>query len=99
MMNEKEPTVVNLTIDWRLLVILGIAIGLVLFAFSAVHAQSGGPVDVNDLTETAPVNLPAASDPPPTLVECSAGLLPTVNGECVPIEAIRRAVHLPRQRR
>jgi hypothetical protein len=83
---SRDVLTVNVNLDWRILVILGV-IGVVLaFTYSVAVAQGGEPPNVNevqvepsvDVAETQPVTVP---DPPEGQ---SGDLAYTINGQWVP---------------
>lgn len=94
-MRPKDELILQLNIDWRILLVIGAIIGLLVLAYSSVHAQDVGPINVNELAEqeaAAQPALAASVDSAPPLVECAEGLLPTANGECVPADSIGMAL-------
>lgn len=84
-MNPRNEINIQINIDWRMFAILVIIAGALLAVFGAVRAQDGAPVYMNDLEEQTPVVQPVSA--PPELVDCAAGLLPTMNGECIQPDA------------
>ena len=48
-MKPKEPLTINLNVDWRVLVILGIIVSLMALAFSVARAKAGSPPDANSI--------------------------------------------------
>ena len=82
-MKQKEPLTINLNVDWRVLAVLGIAVCFLVLAFSAARAQdSSNPPNINELQEEASV-IPSGQASEPVELQCSEGLLPTTNDECV----------------
>lgn len=85
-MNSKDVLTINVNFDWRVLVILGIIGGMLVFSYSVVGAQEGDPPNTNeveveptvDVSESTPVTVPEAP-------QAQAGnLVFTTNGEWVP---------------
>jgi hypothetical protein len=85
-MNSKDVLTINVNLDWRVLVILGIIGGMLIFSYSVVGAQGGDPPNINeveveptvDVSESTPVTVPEAP-------QAQAGdLVFTTNDEWVP---------------
>jgi hypothetical protein len=86
-MKSKDTISIDLKINWPVLVGLVIIAGIMMIAYSAVHAQADEPANINELAAaTDPSeNNPEALNAVPEL-QCSAGFVPTVNGECIPTD-------------
>jgi len=85
-MKPKEPITINLNVDGRVLVVLGIVVGLILLAYSVARAQAGSPPDINSyqgMATTNPLVITPGSIPIAPQLNCAGGLLPTTNGDCV----------------
>ena len=81
-MKPKEPLIINLNVDMRVLAVIGITVCILALAFSAVRAQGSDLPNANDVQEMPPMN-PPEQDPGRLELQCDDGLLPTANEECV----------------
>ena len=90
-MKPKEPLTINLNVDWRVLVILGIIVSLMALAFSAARAKAGSPPDANSIQARKQASRPepaATAIPVAPQLNCPDGLLATTNGECITADSV-----------
>ncbi len=90
-MKPKEPLTINLNVDWRVLVVLGIAVSLLVLAYSVAGAQAGTPPDATTIPTETEASLPepaATSIPASPQMSCPDDLLPTTNGDCIPASEV-----------
>ena len=91
-MKPEEPLTINININWRVLVVLGVAIGILVAAYSAVGAQNGNPPSTNDRSQqppltTAPQTSTLTQNNPFDL-HCTDGYLPATISQCVPADSV-----------
>jgi hypothetical protein len=90
-MKHKDTFIVNVNINWRVLVVFGVILCILIAAYSVARAQNDNPPDTNTnqsepLINSTDQNSPDVSEP--AEVVCSDGFLPTTNGECIPAESV-----------
>jgi hypothetical protein len=97
-MKLKDKFILNLNIDWRVLIVFAVVMGVLVLAISSAGAQNVNPPNTNDVQSETPTN---QSEPPtvnlsnPIELKCNDGLLPTTNGECVSVDTLGTATLLP----
>ncbi len=89
-MKSKDTLVIDLTVNWRMLVFLGAVVLLSILAYSGVIAQNGNPPSTNDAAMA-----PIADEPQAVVVTVpnspegqDGNLVYTTNGEWVPRDSI-----------
>ena len=89
-MNSRKDFVINININWRILVVFGVVCCILVGAYSIGRAQDGGSPDIN--VQSAPLDNPSVSNPDiqtaPEAIQCSDGFIPTINGECIAVSDI-----------
>jgi hypothetical protein len=91
-MKSKNELIINLNVDWRMLAVLLVTAGLLIFAYSAVSAQSDEPLTTNSV-QAEPAE--SVAQPPPVTApdpsQAQEGDLLTTNGEWVSSDSVGAA--------
>ena len=90
-MKQKEPFIINININWHLLVVLGVVVGVLVLGYSVAGAQNSTSPNINDASQKTPVTDAPHSSPviqngnPPNANDPSLQLLSTNAPESSPV--------------
>ena len=84
-MKHKPDRIININVNWRILIVFGVILCILLGAYSISWAQNNNTPDINDsaVSNDNSGQQNANDLSPVPEIQCGDGLIPTTNGECI----------------